>query len=290
MAPWNSVKEKLILFPEGKAPMRPPVKHPFPSVCVLDIPCAATNLKSVLAHILSSLEDGETPTRTVSAISIHTLVYAQDNEEAKHAMQHAYMNLPDELPVVLVAWLKGARTARKCRGPTLMRRLLRATAPLPVRHAFCGGPPGLAEVLRERVAQNLGVTRVVHTYSPPFRPMTEEEVASLAATLDEKGADIVWIGISSPKQEILAYRLARHTQRVRYIITVGGAFDMLAGRVPEAPVWIQRIGMEGVFRLCMEPRRLWRRYTTVIPRFPFLAARDLWRTLRAPQERHPEVM
>ncbi len=264
----------------------PSTKRPFPTVCILDIPCAATDLERVIAHILDALQDREEgPARTVSAVSIHTLVYAQDHPEAKHAMQRAYMNLPDATPAVWVAWLKGARTARKCRGPTLMRRLLQASASLPVNHAFCGGPPGLAEALRERVAQDLGVTRVVHTYSPPFRPMAEEEVASLAAALDEKEADIVWIGISSPKQEILAYRLSRHTRRVRYIITVGGAFDMLAGRVPEAPVWMQRIAMEWFFRLLMEPRRLWKRYATVIPRFLFLAIRDLWRSWRSPRHR-----
>jgi N-acetylglucosaminyldiphosphoundecaprenol N-acetyl-beta-D-mannosaminyltransferase len=249
----------------------------------LDIPCAATNLDAVIAHILHSITTASASfeTRTISAISIHTLVYARASRQAITALRHAYMNLLDGTPAVWLARMKGARTARKCRGPTLMRRLLEASATQPVRHAFCGGPPGVADMLRARVAQQLGNTQVVYTYTPPFRPMTDAEIADLAAALDRHEVDIVWIGISSPKQEILAYRLAQYTRRVRYIITVGGAFDMLSGLVPEAPVWMQRMALEWLFRLLVEPRRLWKRYTTVIPKFLFLAARDLWKFLRA---------
>ncbi|GIV62056.1 MAG: hypothetical protein KatS3mg044_0922 [Rhodothermaceae bacterium] len=145
---------------------------------------------------------------------------------------------------------------------------MEATASLPVRHFFCGGKEGVADRLREAVAEKFGNRNVVGTHCPPFRPLTDDEFAALGAEIDAVGAHVVWIGISTPKQERFAADLARHTQ-ARFIITVGAAFDFHIGNVRQAPSWMQQAGLEWFFRLLMEPRRLWRRYLKIVPAFMY---------------------
>lgn len=203
----------------------------------------------------------------VSATSAHGIVEVQRDPSFADVLRRFALNLPDGMPLVWVGRSKGAPEMERCYGPGVFEEVLRATAPLSIGHFFCGGKPGVPERLAEAVRERFGNENVVGTFSPPFRPMTPEELDELAELIDRSGAAIVWIGVSTPKQERLALELSRRLRGPRLIVTVGAAFDFHIGAVRRAPVVLQRLGLEWAFRLAMEPRRLWRRYAVVVPGF-----------------------
>ena len=139
------------------------------------------------------------------------------------------------------------------------------------RHFFYGGGPGLAERLAERLGERFDGLQIVGTWSPPFRDLTAAEELAMIDRIASSKPDIVWVGLSTPKQERW---MARYIGRLpaAVLIGVGAAFDMHAGVKKQAPPWMQRSGLEWLFRLATEPRRLWRRYLTNNPRF-------VWRLL-----------
>jgi N-acetylglucosaminyldiphosphoundecaprenol N-acetyl-beta-D-mannosaminyltransferase len=124
----------------------------------------------------------------------------------------------------------------------------------------------VAERLREQLAELAPGARIVGAWTPPFRPLTQTEDEAVTADINRCDPDIVWVGLSTPKQERW---MAAHVGRVRspVLVGVGAAFDLHAGQLRQAPPWMQRSGLEWAFRLAVEPRRLWRRYLTNNPRF-----------------------
>ncbi|QXD14348.1 WecB/TagA/CpsF family glycosyltransferase [Rhodocaloribacter litoris] len=254
---------------------------------VLGLPLFARDIPAAVALVVQGcLEaEGASP-RCISATGAHGLVFAHANPDFHALLRRFYLNLPDGMPAVWVGRWKGARAMQRCYGPDFFAAVMEATAALPVRHFFCGGKEGVADRLREAVAEKFGNRNVVGTHCPPFRPLTDDEFAALGAEIDATGAHVVWIGISTPKQERFAAALARHT-RARFIATVGAAFDFHIGAVPQAPAWVQRAGMEWFFRVLMEPRRLWRRYAGIVPAFIYLNLKerifhpDRWRVNRS---------
>jgi N-acetylglucosaminyldiphosphoundecaprenol N-acetyl-beta-D-mannosaminyltransferase len=257
------------------------------TVLVLGIPLFARDIPAAVELVLRACLQGEvSEPRCISATGAHGLVTAQRDPEFRRILQRFYLNLPDGKPVVWVGRLKGAHTMRRCYGPDFFAALLEASAALPVRHYFCGGKLGVAEQLKKVVAEKFGNRQVVGTYAPPFRPLTDEEFQVLASDIDAREADIVWIGISTPKQERFAATLARYTRRARYIVTVGAAFDFHIGAVRQAPKWIQEAGLEWFFRLLMEPRRLWRRYVDVVPSFLYYNLKEYFLHLLSRKTSH----
>jgi N-acetylglucosaminyldiphosphoundecaprenol N-acetyl-beta-D-mannosaminyltransferase len=143
-----------------------------------------------------------------------------------------------------------------------------------VAHFFCGGKPGVAEELKAATELKWGNKNVAGTYSPPFTPMQEADWAELVSKIKESNSQVVWIGLSTPKQEKFAYDLSKRVQ-VKFTITVGAAFDFHTGRFAQAPKWMQSAGLEWFFRLGKEPRRLWKRYIEIVPKFAILVMVDL---------------
>ncbi|MCA6438870.1 MAG: WecB/TagA/CpsF family glycosyltransferase [Chitinophagaceae bacterium] len=201
------------------------------------------------------------------------MIEAKKDPSFNQVLQKFYFNLPDGMPVVWVGRMKGAKGMQRCYGPAFFESLLRATAKLPVNHFFCGGKEGVAEDLKATVSRRFGNDSVTGVYSPPFRDMTENEMSELGQRISESDAHIVWVGISTPKQERFAINLAKYV-RTNYIITVGAAFDFHTGRVKQAPRWIQNMGLEWFFRLLMEPKRLYKRYSEIVPKFIWLNIKE----------------
>lgn len=253
-----------------------------PAVPVLGIPLFAGRLEAACRQVIQlCLRPDRGEPLCVSATGAHGLIEARTNPEFARVLRGFYLNLPDGKPAVWIGRWKGARGMERCYGPDFFAGVLRSSAPLPIRHFFCGGKAGVADRLREVVKSRFGNRNVVGTFCPPFRPMTEEECVRLAGTMDDLETDIAWIGISTPKQEFLAARLARRSRRVRIFACVGAAFDFHIGAVPQAPRWMQEAGLEWLFRLLSEPRRLWRRYAYVVPMFIWWNA---WERLRQPEQ------
>lgn len=181
---------------------------------------------------------------------------------------------PDGMPVVFVARGLGIKTITRVYGPDLMRRLTEISARKGYRQFYYGGGPGLAERLAATLKTCHPGLVVAGTLTPPFRPLSAEEDEAVIAAINGSEADILWVGLSTPKQE---FWMASHVNRlnVPVLIGVGAAFDFLAGAKPQAPRWMQQTGLEWAYRLSQEPRRLWKRYARIVPLFLVLAAMQL---------------
>lgn len=243
-----------------------------------DIPAA---VELVLNEITSGAARGQN--RCISASGAHGLVEAHKDPAFKALLQSFYLNLPDGMPVVWVGRWKGAKQMKRGYGPDFFKELMIRSADLPVKHFFCGGKEGVAGELKQKVADRFGNHRVVGTFCPPFREISDAELADLGQTINRSGADMVWIGLSCPKQEKLAKRLAAFTH-TGFLVAVGAAFDFHTGRVKQAPRWMQQSGLEWLFRLLMEPQRLYKRYFEIVPGFIWLNVKEFLDFYRAKKD------
>ena len=212
--------------------------------------------------------------KCISATGAHGLVTAFKEPEFKTVLDSFHWNLPDGMPGVWVGKLKGATQMTRCYGPDFFRDVFEGSAATPINHFLCGGQEGVADELKAAVGRKFGNYRVVGTFCPPFREMSDNEFRQLAQTINQSGANIVWIGLSTPKQERFARRLAQWTH-VNFIVTVGAAFDFHTDRVAQAPGWMQQLSLEWFFRLTKEPKRLYRRYLEVVPLFILLNLKEI---------------
>lgn len=219
-------------------------------------------VKSITEDILAHLNNN----KLISATGAHGLVTAKKDKEFQNILNRFYINLPDGMPAVWVGRLKGAKKMERCFGPDFFAALMEASAKENINHFFCGGKEGVALQLKQACLEKFSNKNVVGCYSPPFRDMTEEEMQVLADKIQASGAHIVWIGLSTPKQEKFAYRLSKYT-KAAFIICVGAAFDYYTGSIKKAPKWMQKSGLEWFYRLLQEPKRLYKRYLSIVPLF-----------------------
>ncbi len=228
--------------------------------------------------VLKDCSRAEKSNRLISATGAHGIVSAHRDPGFRRVLDSFYLNLADGMPAVWVSRLKGDRQIKRCYGPDFFEAVMVASASSEIRHYLCGGKEGIAEELQRVCAERFGNSNVVGVYCPPFRELSDAEISALANDINKRNVDIVWIGLSTPKQEQLAYRLAQCTE-VQFLCTVGAAFDFHTGRLKEAPRWLQPLGLEWLFRLLVEPRRLWKRYLTVVPLLIIYETTDLLRYL-----------
>ena len=217
--------------------------------------------------------------KCISATGAHGLVTAFKEPDFKQVLDSFYWNLPDGMPGVWIGKLKGAKRMTRCYGPDVFKEVFEGSANSTIKHFLCGGQEGVADELKAAVGRKFGNYRVTGTFCPPFREMTDDEFRELAETINRSGANIVWIGLSTPKQERFARRLAQWT-KVNFIVTVGAAFDFHTDRVTQAPGWMQKLSLEWFFRLMAEPKRLYKRYLEVVPLFIFLNLKEVFSTVK----------
>lgn len=224
---------------------------------VLGVGISTVNPVSALARIERWIADG-TP-NYVTVTGVHGVMESLRDPELMRIHNEAGMVTPDGMPMVWISRLRGFGHVERVYGPDLMLDVCARSVETGWRHYFYGGAHGVADSLAHRLRQRFPGLNVAGTVCPPFRPMTEPEDGRLVERINEARPDIVWVGLSTPKQE---FWMARHLGRVRapVLIGVGAAFDFHAGLKPQAPRWMQRNGLEWFFRLLTEPRRLGRRY------------------------------
>jgi N-acetylglucosaminyldiphosphoundecaprenol N-acetyl-beta-D-mannosaminyltransferase len=200
----------------------------------------------------------------------HGVIESRGNSELRRIHNEAGMVTPDGMSLVFMARRLGFKFVTRVYGPDLMRRLTEISAQKGYRQFYYGGGPGLADRLAETLKAHYPTLDVVGTLAPPFRPLSSEEDEAVIACINSAAPDIVWVGLSTPKQE---FWMASHTHRLDapVLVGVGAAFDFLTGTKSQAPAWLQRSGLEWAYRLACEPRRLWKRYAKVVPLFLVLA-------------------
>ena len=194
------------------------------------------------------------------------LAACRRNTRLRNALNAADLSATDGMMLVrLCRWL-GAAHAERVYGPDVMLELCRRSAHARYRHFFYGGAPGVAEALAAHLQEQFPGLSIAGTYSPPFRPLAESELAENIRLINDSHADVVWVGLGTPKQELWIAEV-RSRLRAPLLLGVGAAFDFHTGSVPQAPQWVRSAGGEWLFRLCTEPRRLWRRYSLQLVQF-----------------------
>jgi N-acetylglucosaminyldiphosphoundecaprenol N-acetyl-beta-D-mannosaminyltransferase len=240
---------------------------------VLGVPLALIDYERTLDWMDQTVEYGGRGYVCVAAV--HTVMACREDPELRSAVLGADFTVPDGQPLVWALRLLGHALPSRVYGPSLMELACARAARSGRRFYLYGGrnAGALAQLTRELRLRHPGL-QIVGGYAPPFRPLTAEEEAAVAADINRSRADVVWVGIGVPKQEKWMARM-RPRLHAPVLVGVGAAFDFHAGLIPQAPAWLQRSGMEWAFRLVQEPRRLWRRYLRYNPRFVADFARQL---------------
>ena len=196
---------------------------------------------------------------TVALIGVPGINSAKANQRVADVYNNVSFAAIDGMPIVRIARKKGFN-AERCAAPDIMKPIIRESISQNKTHYFYGGK---SDIVLERLKKNLESEfpeiRIVGAYSPPFRPLTEEEDRKVCADINEKKPDFLWIGIGAPKQELWMFDHRDKILNTR-MIGVGAGFDFLAGTLDKAPKWMEDASVEWLYRLYKEPRRLWRRY------------------------------
>ncbi len=206
------------------------------------------------------------PAHYICVTSVHGVIMAQDDPEMAKILNEADIATPDGMPLVWAVRSFGWPHQQRVYGPTLMLELCREAARSGQSIFLYGGREDTLPLLIKRLVELFPLLHIAGSYSPPFRPLTREEDDRVKALILQADPDIIFVGISTPKQEKWMYA-HRDCFRGVTMIGVGAAFDFHAGRTRQAPAWMQRNGLEWLFRLVVEPARLWRRYLLITPRF-----------------------
>jgi N-acetylglucosaminyldiphosphoundecaprenol N-acetyl-beta-D-mannosaminyltransferase len=217
--------------------------------------------------------------RYVCVSNVHVTMEAYDSDAYRAVVNGADLVTPDGMPLVWALRLFGVSEATRVYGPTLTVHVLERAAAAGVAVGFYGATAEVLERLLDTCRRRFAGLRVAYAHAPPFRQLTAEEDAAVVGEINASGARILFVGLGCPKQE---WWMASHKGAVKAaMLGVGAAFDFLAGAKPQAPEWMQRAGLEWLFRLGTEPRRLWRRYAYHNPRFVALLAGQYVKSLIA---------
>lgn len=237
-----------------------------------------TNYNDVINRVTGWAHRGES--RYVCLATVNQVMEAWDSSAYHHALEDAAIVTADGMPLVWMLKALGAGHASRVYGPDLTPMLLEVAAQQGIPVGFYGGTDAVLSSLIARVERRFPSLRVAYREAPPFRPLTPEETDRTVASICASGARILFVGLGSPKQDVWMHQVSSRVPAV--MLGVGAAFDFLAGAKPQAPRWMMRAGLEWLFRLASEPRRLWRRYLKHNPRFVVLALRQLYESRPAP--------
>jgi N-acetylglucosaminyldiphosphoundecaprenol N-acetyl-beta-D-mannosaminyltransferase len=251
----------------SKSPVLPPLPHRY----ILGTRVDATSCDDAAARIVHWARAGES--RYICACNVHMVMEAHDAEGFQRIVNAADLVTPDGMPLVWVLRRLGLKDQNRVYGPDLTLNVCRAATEAGIPVGLYGGTQEVLDALQKSYRAQFPQLQFAYAYSPPFRPLTRDEDEAVVQAINASGARILFVGLGCPKQE---QWVAEHRNRVEAVmLAVGAAFDFHSGCVKQAPRWMQRSGLEWLFRLFMDPRRLWRRYFKNNPRFLWLVARQL---------------
>ncbi len=239
---------------------------------LLGVQVSAINMSIAIQQLADWITSGDR--RYVCVTGVHGIMESYRSPRLLAIHNQAGMVTPDGMPLVWFSHLKGYLFVQRVYGPDLLLAACKESLKHGWTHFFYGGAPGVAERLAERLSARFPGLRIAGTETPPFRPLTPEEDRIAVERINATGANLLWVGLGTPKQE---YWMAEHLGRIRanVMLGVGAAFDFHAGLKPQAPHWMQKSGLEWLFRLINEPKRLWKRYLVNNPLFIWLTMLQL---------------
>jgi N-acetylglucosaminyldiphosphoundecaprenol N-acetyl-beta-D-mannosaminyltransferase len=239
-----------------------------PHFTVLGVRIDAVQLPEVIAQMESWIQ-ARNGSHWVEPAGMHGLSETLRNPTFRMVLNDADLVVADGMPLVWLGRRKGFALKRRVYGPELLESFCRWTG-AEYRHFFYGGAPGVADRLASALGKRYGI-RTAGTHSPPFRPLTAEEDQAIVRKIRAASPDVLWVGLGMPEKERWMCE-HRDVLGVPVMVGAGAAFDIVSGRLHQAPRWMQEHGMEWLFRLLQEPRRLWHRYLVLGPQFAWYSA------------------
>ena len=233
---------------------------------VLGVNYTVTTIPEAVDAVLSSLD--ELAGQYICFSNVHTTVMAHDDESYREILNHAAYAFPDGHPVARQIAKSGYPEAERVAGPDFMARMFEATANTDIKHYFYGSSENTIANLRIQLEQRYPGIKIAGMVSPPFRALTPEEDEAAVKAINDSGASLVWIGLGAPKQEKW---MAAHQNKVNGVMLgVGAGFDFHAGTIKRAPARMQKLGLEWLYRLSQNPKRLFKRYLVTNTKFLWL--------------------
>lgn len=231
---------------------------------ILGVQVAVTNMEQTLQFMEENIE--ELRGNYICVSNVHTTVMAYEDKDYRKIQNDAAAVLPDGKPLSVVERKHGGlKNAEKVSGPDLMPEVFRLSEKKGYRHFFYGSTEQTLNLLKKNLGKRYPHLQITGMYAPPFRQLTEEEDEKIIREINAAAADFLWVGLGAPKQEIW---MAEHKNKISAVmIGVGAGFDFHAGTIKRAPVWMQRCGLEWLYRLFQDPKRLWKRYVVTNSKF-----------------------
>lgn len=245
-----------------------------PATRILNIPVSTLNMQTAVETIMGWI--AKQASQYICVRDVHGVMRAQDDPELAAIHEGAGLVTPDGMPLAWILRARGYKQSSRVCGADLVAALCEASLKTGARHYFFGGKHGVAERMAAELTRQFPGLVIAGVSTPPFRELSRDEDAKITADIGATRPDIVWVGLSTPKQE---FWMREHVGRIpgATLIGVGAAFDFYAGDVKRAPNWMRGSGLEWLHRLYSEPRRLWRRYLVLAPKFVSKALREEWR-------------
>lgn len=224
---------------------------------ILGSQITAAESYEVVFHKLKSIM---TTNCFITVNNVHTIIEAVKNPLYKKILNKSFLSLPDGKPLSIVSKLKGEKNISRIFGPTFMEKTINWGQQHGLKHFFFGSSQETLNKMLNNINKKYPKALVVGSYSPPFKnAFSKEENETFINLMNESGADIFWIGLGAPKQELWIYENYRKLNR-GVMIGIGAGFDYLAGKTKHAPEWMKNLALEWLYRLIQEPGRLWKRY------------------------------
>jgi N-acetylglucosaminyldiphosphoundecaprenol N-acetyl-beta-D-mannosaminyltransferase len=255
-------------------PAEPKIAVNFPRLPIIGLPVHMVQISDVVSLMTDWVCVDRGHGHWIVVADMHAVVEAHRNAEFRRMLDHADLIVPDGIGLVRVAQLKGVPLRARVTGTDLMKAFFGKTSTMGISHYFLGDTTDTLRALQANLERTYPGFTIAGAYSPPFRTMTPEENLAMIRQINDANPDVLWVGLGLPKQERWIFT-HRHCLNVPLVIGVGAAFKFLAGTVKRVPDRVGNMGLEWLWRLAHEPRRLWRRVVVEGPRFVGLAALDV---------------
>lgn len=201
----------------------------------------------------------------ICVCNVHTVVMGYEDDYYNKIQKEACLRITDGMPLVYVAKKRGFKQAERIAGPDLMNEIFNISEKNGITHYFYGSTPDTIKKLKVNLLNKYPNLKIVGGYSPPFRELSKDEDEKIIKEINKLSPDILWVGLGAPKQEMWMYN---HKDKINSLmIGVGAGFDYFAGNIKRAPMWMQKMSLEWLYRLIQDPKRLWRRYVVYNGKF-----------------------